>query len=177
MRNSRDGNTISLKYRLDVIGCRVTDVVRSIGGWLYDRAMAGWEVNVMLPRISDARPLQILGARMLGAHGDVSTTGLANHGLAVSADVFAQNAAIRKTVLEALDSGLTEVTLWGDSWPVRVQRGLGAVDYRLSGAARAFKHQALAAAQLPHESVGLLETFFTDRRSFSPLGSELISAG
>lgn len=40
-----------LTYRLDVIATDVADVVRSAGGWLYDRVGAGWEVNVLvLPR-------------------------------------------------------------------------------------------------------------------------------
>ena len=34
------------KYQLDVTACDVADVVRHAGGWLYDRAMAGWDVAV-----------------------------------------------------------------------------------------------------------------------------------
>ncbi|MBV8789682.1 MAG: hypothetical protein JOZ00_23760, partial [Mycobacterium sp.] len=31
-----------LRYRLDVVAASAADVVQSAGGWLYDRAMAGW---------------------------------------------------------------------------------------------------------------------------------------
>ena len=49
------------RYRLDVLASSVSDVVRSAGGWLFDRAMAGWEVNLLIADPPDARPLQILG--------------------------------------------------------------------------------------------------------------------
>ena len=40
----RDGG--ALKYRLDVVAASSADVVCSVGGWLYDRVLAGWEVTV-----------------------------------------------------------------------------------------------------------------------------------
>jgi len=33
------------RYRLDVVAASAADAVRSAGGWLYDRSMAGWEVT------------------------------------------------------------------------------------------------------------------------------------
>ena len=51
----------SVKYRLDVVASSPADVVCSVGGWLYDRVRAGWDVNVLLPQRCDSRPLQILG--------------------------------------------------------------------------------------------------------------------
>ncbi len=50
-----------LRYRLDVVAASAVDAVHSAGGWLYDRAMAGWEVTVLLPQSCDSRPLRILG--------------------------------------------------------------------------------------------------------------------
>src|SRR5271155_2951079 len=57
----RDGD--SVKYRLDVVASSPADVVGCVGGWLYDRVRAGWDVNVLLPQRYDSRPLQILGIR------------------------------------------------------------------------------------------------------------------
>lgn len=167
------------KYRIDVVGFNAADVVWSAGGWLYDRAMAGWEVNVLLPEVRDIRPLQILGVRTRDVDSELPTIGrgVRNHGLAVSAEVFECDARVRATVLEALGPGLTEVTLWGDGWPAEVQREVGIVEYRLGAAARAFKSQALAAAEMTHRSVGLTETFFADKRSCSSVNSGLISVG
>ena len=56
-----------MRYRLDVVASSVVDVVRFAGGWLFDRAMAGWDVTVLLTdrRPPRDRPLQILGAQTL----------------------------------------------------------------------------------------------------------------
>ncbi|EUA51101.1 hypothetical protein I552_2042 [Mycobacterium xenopi 3993] len=48
-----------------MVGASVVDVVMFAGGWLFDRAMAGWEVTVLLTDHPDDRPLRILGARTL----------------------------------------------------------------------------------------------------------------
>ena len=58
---ARHHDGAALKYRLDVVASSPADVVCSVGGWLYDRVRAGWEVNVLLPQPCDTRPLQILG--------------------------------------------------------------------------------------------------------------------
>lgn len=64
-RRFSDPQAAALKYRLDVVANSVVDVVRSAGGWLYDRVAAGWEVTVLLPQHGDTRPLQILGVHAL----------------------------------------------------------------------------------------------------------------
>ncbi|ETB36586.1 hypothetical protein O977_01065, partial [Mycobacterium avium subsp. paratuberculosis 10-5975] len=56
-------NDEGLRYRLDVVAASTVDVVQSAGGWLYDRAMAGWEVTVLLPHGCNTRSLRILGVR------------------------------------------------------------------------------------------------------------------
>ena len=60
-RRPRGPDRASVKYRLDVVASSPADVVCAVGGWLYDRVRAGWEVNVLLPQKCDSRPLQILG--------------------------------------------------------------------------------------------------------------------
>ena len=37
-----------LQHEMTVVASGVADVVASTGGWLYDRRMAGWKVNVLL---------------------------------------------------------------------------------------------------------------------------------
>lgn len=155
-----------LRYRLDVVAGSVVDVVQSAGGWLYDRAMAGWEVTVLLPHdcdIRDVRPLKILGVRAADLEpGMVSTS----QSLAVSGDVFTADARIREKLLKALDHRLTEVALWGDGWPLRVNRGMTRVEHVLSAAARVFKGHALAAAGMPCDSIAPTETLLCDMRSW-----------
>src|SRR5258705_3190270 len=50
------------RYQLNVIAASVADVVQSAGGWVFDRRMAGWEVNILLSEQADARAIRNLGA-------------------------------------------------------------------------------------------------------------------
>lgn len=136
-----------MRYRLDVVAPSVADVVRSAGGWLVDRVMAGWDVTVLISGDDDVRPLQILGV----ATGDLDTAMREweerphPQTVAVAADLFATDERVREGVLGALAQGLTEVTLWGETWPQELDSTVDTVLHELSGAARAFKTQALAA--------------------------------
>jgi hypothetical protein len=167
----------SVEYRLDVIASSPADVVCSVGGWLYDRVRAGWEVTVLLPQHCDSRALQILGmqAAELDAHALPAST-CAGRGLAVSADMFAADARIKQAVLSALDRWMTEVTLWQEDWPLVVGHRTTPVQHVLSDAARAFKRHALAAAGIPGP-VGLTETLLSDMKASLPVDSELIPVG
>lgn len=156
-----------LRYRLDVIAASALDVVQSAGGWLYDRAMAGWQVTVLLPRGGDARPLRILGVRALDLEERFAAPGpgAACESLAVSAEAFAADARVRDRVLASLDDRLTEVALWGQApsgWPLRVDRGTARAQYALSAAARRFKGHALAAAGIDCPAVYSTETLLWD---------------
>src|ERR1700744_970273 len=85
----RDGD--SAKDRLNLVGPTPADVVGPVGGWLYDRVGAGWDVNVLLPQRCDSRPLQVLGIQVADLDWQIlsASTEYAARGLAVSADMFA----------------------------------------------------------------------------------------
>ena len=53
------------RYQLSAVGFSTVDVVQSAGGWLCDRARAGWDVSVLVAIREDPRPLTILGATTL----------------------------------------------------------------------------------------------------------------
>lgn len=161
-----------LRYRLDVVAASAVDVVQSAGGWLYDRAMAGWEVTVLLPQGCDTRPLRILGVRASDLESSLGALGAGATSLAVSAEAFGADARVRAAVLESLDSRLTEVALWGDGWPLGVNRATTRAQHLLSGAARTFKGYALAAAGISDATVGSTETLLCDVASGAD--SELI---
>lgn len=165
-----------LRYRLDVVAASAVDVVQSAGGWLYDRVMAGWEVTVLLPHNRDSRSLRILGVRTseLQAQFASTGTGSSSHSLAVSAEAFAAHQRVRDKVLSALDNGLTEVALWGDGWPLAVNRTMTRAQHVLSAAARTFKGYALAAAGIPCHPVGRTEPLLWDTATCSRVDSELI---
>lgn len=164
-----------LGYRLDVIASNVTAVVRGAGGWLCDRAMAGWDVNVVLPSGRDIRPLQILGLKVVHMDWQLAPARAStSRCLAVGADVFGSDTRVRAAVLAALDQCLTEVTLFDDDCPAILGRRMTVVQHVLSSAARLFKGHALAAAGVLHEPAGPTETLLSDMKASLPVGSELI---
>jgi hypothetical protein len=156
----------------------MVDTVRCAGGWLFDRVMAGWDVSVLCDDGVNARPLRILGARTL----DVERANRVQPGrqwpqaLAVDAALYGSSEKVRKMVFEALRSGTTEVRLWGDATAQTPGRGASPVQYRLSLAAQAFKAQAMAAADLPLDSMGTTEIFRTGQPGRPPRTPEPVPA-
>jgi hypothetical protein len=150
-----------MRYRLDVVAPTVLDAVRFAGGWVYDRVMAGWDVTVLIGSDEDVRPLEILGAEVRDLESVLEAWEERPHPqtVAVAADLFDRDTRVRQGVLEALEQGATEVTLWGESLPAELDESVDSVQHRLSAAARAFKAQALAAANSPDAAVDSTETF------------------
>ncbi len=171
-----------MRYRLDVVAPSVREAVRAAGGWMFDRVMAGWDVRVLVDperwNGADDRALQILGADT----GDLESAlitgprGVRPHALAVAADLYDTDSRIREGVQQALDSGQTEVTLWGESWPAELEgSSVGSVEHRLSVAARAFKAQALAALDCS-ESRAEIELFRSGTPASCPVAADLVPA-
>ena len=168
-----------MRYRLDVVAADVADVVRFAGGWLFDRTMAGWDVTVLVADHPDDRPLQILGARIVDLEYALATVGHRPppQTLAAAADLFGCDSRVRQGVLQALDQGATEVTLWGQTWPAELDSQVGLVEHRLSAAAQAFKAQALAAAGISPVGIGPTEVFRSRVMSSPSVEADLIPAG
>jgi hypothetical protein len=168
-----------VRYRLDVVAADVADVVLFAGGWLFDRTMAGWDVTVLVADHPDERPLQILGAKTLDLEYAMATVGHRPppQTLAAAADLCGCDSRVRRGVLQALDQGATEVTLWGQSWPIELDSHVGLVEHRLSAAAQAFKAQALAAAGISPTPVGPIETFRSRVMAGPKVQADLVPAG
>jgi hypothetical protein len=149
-----------LRYRLVVMASSTVDLVTSAGGWLFDRAMAGCDVTAVFTEPTDDRALQILGVRTVEFDDAPTSTWCdIESALAVSAELYRADVRVREAVLDLLDGGLTNLVMWGESWPQEFD-GLGdRVHHRLSIAARAFKAQALLATAAPEDGVVDLETF------------------
>jgi hypothetical protein len=154
---------LDMRYRLDIFASSVVDVVRFVGGWLFDRVMAGWDVTVIVAEFPDGRPVQILGAGTLDHESTLASMGHRPRPqtVAVASDLFGSDLRVRKSVLQALGDGLTEVTLLGDKCPAAFGHRVDPVQYQLSSAARVFKVQALMAAAAPVALAGSAETFLT----------------
>lgn len=171
-----------MRYRLDVVASNVADVVRFAGGWLFDRAMAGWDVTVLLTESGAERPLQILGAKTLDLEDALASVDARPHpqALAVASDLFGCDSQVREGVLQALNQGATEVTLWGEAWPAELDDSVGLVQHRLSSAAQIFKGRALAAALdgtgTPPGSVGHTETFRSGLLAWPSVAADLVPA-
>ena len=174
-----------MRYRLDVVASSVVDVVRFAGGWLFDRSMAGWDVTVLLADLADHRddrPLHILGVRTLDLEGALAAidsgveTRPRPQALAAAADLLGCDPRVRRGVLQAIDHGVTEVTLWGESCPAELESSVGPVQHQLSMAARIFKAQALAAAASPTGSIGPAETFRGGLMACRSVAADLVPA-
>lgn len=167
-----------MRYRLDVVAATVVDVVRFAGGWIFDRSMAGWDVTVLVADHPDDRPLQIVGAQVLDLEEALASVQARPRpqALAAAADLFGCDARVRQGVLQALDHGVTEVTLWGESWPSELDESVGLVQHQLSMAAQTFKSQALAAAAAPHAPIGHVETFRSGLLAWPSVAADLVPA-
>jgi hypothetical protein len=148
-----------VRYRLVIVAPNMLTAVRHTGGFMFDRVMAGWDVMVLLADDSDVRPLQILGAGTVDLEAALvwRGRGLCPQAVAVCADLFEEDVRVREGVLETLNRGETELTLWGDT-PTQLDDQTETVQHRLSVAARAFKRHALAAASVD-DAVGSSELF------------------
>ncbi|MEB4207895.1 hypothetical protein [Mycobacterium sp. 94-17] len=167
-----------MRYRLDVVAATVLDVVRFAGGWIFDRSMAGWDVTVLVADHRDDRPLQIVGAQVLDLEDALASAWSRPRpqALAAAADLFGCDARVRQGVLQALDHGVTEVTLWGENWPSELDDSVGLVQHQLSTAARIFKAQALTAAAAPHGPAGQVETFRSGLLAWPSVAADLVPA-
>ncbi|CAA0089701.1 Uncharacterised protein [Mycolicibacterium vanbaalenii] len=153
------------RVRLLVPGAGVGEVVRSVGGFLCDRARAGWDVRVLLTAPCDTRALRILGIAAHELDADLLSVieGLSRGGaLALGADVLARDADSREQVSRLISRGRAEVTVWGRPTLGNLTQGLEPVAHPMSAAARAFKAHALraiggatdsGAAVEPHETL------------------------
>lgn len=150
-----------MRYQLDVLATSVTDVVNCAGGWLFDRAMAGWDVTVLARDHHDIRPLQILGVQVMDLEAAMVGPPRSPAALGVATELYLTNELVRSGVRKVIRNPHLDVTLWGEVWPLELDRGLSSARHELSSAARIFKAHALLAAEAPTRAVGPVETFRT----------------
>jgi len=153
----------SLRPRLAVIAPTAADAVECAGGWLFDQALAGWDVTVITDERADHPSLRILGARghTLEAALAYPADGACVSAIALSAAMFESDERVRRMVLGAIETGLPELRVWGagDGMPAELAGRADPVSHRLSAAARAFKAQALAAAAIGKDGLASTEVF------------------
>ena len=140
--------------------------------------MAGWDVTVLMDDAQDLRPLEILGVATQDLRTALDAWADRPHPqtVAVASELFSADARVRRGVLEALEQGLTEVTLWGEHCPDELDDTVGSVRHQLSAAARAFKAQALAAIGAGVPVVDDAETFRCGAMARPSVAADLIPA-
>lgn len=162
---SRRGPVTSLAVsgplRIDVVAGTVVDVVASVGGWLANRARAGWAVCVYLDERNDTGALDILGVqvRALPAFAEVPCPGLGPHVLAAAGDVIVKDSRVRADVLRALTHSQGRVVTWGESSLPYAGCRVDTFEYQLDAAATAFKTYALRAASTDAQAMARTERF------------------
>lgn len=143
----REAPKVTGTYRFQVMAAGIADAVMSIGGLIFDRAMAGWDVSVVVDgepdRGVDHRPIKILGARVVTRSPDADDD--RPNLLAVATDLMIRSDAVRRRVLEVGKGGETAVLLWGRHHPTTFGRTFVAARHQPSAAAQVFKYQALMA--------------------------------
>jgi hypothetical protein len=138
-------------YLFQVVARNVADAVMSIGGLMFDHAMAGWDVSVVvdgeIDGAVDDRPVRILGGRLAKRiPGRNYAAALPRPRLlAIATDVMVTSDPVRRHVLAVGDDSETDVLLWGRYHPKNFPRAFVAARHRPSAAAHIFKSQALLA--------------------------------
>jgi hypothetical protein len=151
-----------LRHRVVIVAPRVVDTVRHVGGWLYDQALAGWEVTVLTREHQDIRPLEILGARVVDLDSAVSTeNGLVPEALVASAELYSTDERIRVGLDRVLERGMTKFSMWGDEIPADIDARFSPSEYCMSRAAQVFKRHALVAAEVREPVIAPTESFRT----------------
>jgi hypothetical protein len=159
-----------LRYRIEAMALAAAEVVAGLGGVLFDRRCLGWDTVVLLEDRTDIRPLQIIGADC----ADLRSTLDIPHqpesaALATSIQLYRSDPRVCARVDAAIDSGSTEVLLWGDTGSTGPKPQMIAVAHHVSQAAVTFKTHALIAASGARASTDLVvEQFLATRATWQP---------
>jgi hypothetical protein len=152
----------AIRHRLYVAASNAIDLISIAGGWLADRALAGWDVTGFIANHHDGRPLRILGvdAVQFQSARDLRDR-YAAHSLAVTPGLYQQDERIRTRVSRAITLGEPELIFLGDAYPPGLRGKPTKVQHQCSAAARAFKRHALEAAGGSADNVTEHEVFFS----------------
>jgi hypothetical protein len=155
-----------VRYCIEAMAHTAADVVHNLGGLLFDRRCLGWDTAVLLNDCADIRPLQIIGADYADLKPALDD---AEHprptAIATSVQLYRSDPRVCARIDAAIDSGSTEVMLWGDTDSVGAKPHMITVAHQISRAAATFKIQALAAAAHAEPSTDIVEEKFLTTRA------------
>lgn len=162
--------------RVDVIAVDAADVVRSAGGWLFNRSRHGWAVNVFLVEHYHGQALQILGAKVLPLQylSELPTSREGPHLFAAAADVIGLGNGACTGVAKVLTRARGRVVVWGSPLPTKLDRGLENLQHRLTPAGLAFKAHAMRAVEAEDTVPGPSEQFRGHMKAMTPCDFDLV---
>jgi len=164
------------RLRLDVLASSVAQIVVVAGGWLADRALDGWEVNVYVPEKHNVRPLLILGLKPVFLDPVDSLMGSRAQGaVAVTADLLKSYEAVVPGQFMRFSGGAYEIVVFGSGAVTKkVDLRFRSMPHVPSIAASAFKAHALRAAGEATQSHSLPETI---RKCSNPGVAAVLNSG
>jgi hypothetical protein len=140
----------SQRYSIDIAAVSIAEFVPLIGGWVFDHAMAGWDITALVEQPdTELRPAAILGARVADLETAVVEPQCVDsypHALLVSAVLYRRDPHIRGLVGRAMNHGDIAVFMWGGTCPPELLEQGCLTEYRCSTAGAIFKSHALRAA-------------------------------
>ncbi|MBV5242687.1 hypothetical protein KUF57_03965 [Mycolicibacterium sp. PAM1] len=138
------------RYRVVAVTSDIAALVECAGGFLCDRARAGWNVRVLVDGPGERRPLTILGVSADAVSGQTDA-GAAMSGFGpgttviVGADLLTRDSRLRASAARLATAGAA-VHVWGP--PSYPGCRPAPIQHELSTAAQAFKNSALRAARI-----------------------------
>jgi hypothetical protein len=147
------------RYELHVLSPNLMDTVRYAGGLIFDKAIAGWHVLVLVSDYRDLRPIQILGADVADASDEQLLESLRHPAALLAPTSLEADERTWPLVGAALSDDRTEVGFWDVESPTSSNRLATVAQHQLSLAARALKAHALSAAGFTAESAESIEFF------------------
>ncbi|WP_328394367.1 hypothetical protein [Nocardia sp. NBC_00416] len=165
-RGAAQARRRTLRHRAVVVTPTVADAVDCLGGWMFDRTMAGSETIVLTPCAGHARALEILGATAteFGDLTDYPEWATGFEVLAVAADVHTADARVQEMVRARRDLGMEQTYFWGRCPAIGFGREFAvATSHQVSLAGHAFKCRALDAVGTARDPRPAAEMFWTYR--------------
>ncbi|WP_280424022.1 hypothetical protein [Nocardia carnea] len=132
-----------LKYRLVVVSRTVRAAAGLAGGWLFDRAMSGWDVTVLAEDVADPLPARVLGAFVVPWDSvPASADGPDPQAVAIIGNPQDFDERMRRWVTDYSHRG-QETTLWGEDARLGPHLHTEPAKFRPSRTALLFKSHAL----------------------------------
>ena len=146
------------RRRMALLATSAADAVDGLGGWMFDAALAGWEVTVVVTERGDERALAVLGAVSLDldAIADPVFRATAFDVFALSTDLFDRDQRVRAAYSAMDRDRRADVIWWGPDAPTDAPT---AHHREASRAARAFKARALSSDRA--RAVGIPEQYWS----------------